>query len=278
MKQDRVIAAADLVRRPRPFGLDFTALSATEILDGLLRQPAAPGEGTRLLVTCNVDHIVQLRSDPLFRAAYRSAWMVTADGTPVYLCARIHRPELTGRIAGSDLIAALLTRFNSERHRPFFICANAGVAERLARRLVAAGFDTGAASFAAPPFGFEHDPVYSAVLAGRIREHRTTHLIIGLGAPKSEVWAHQWRAALGDCYVLPVGAGLEYAVGAKRRAPRLLRRIGLEWAWRVMLEPRRLFRRYAIDSWAFLAAIREDADGRSILERDSSARAARGFR
>jgi N-acetylglucosaminyldiphosphoundecaprenol N-acetyl-beta-D-mannosaminyltransferase len=266
LKQDRVIAAGDpVISPPRPFGIDFTLQSAAEITEQLVRRPVPSGQGTLLLATCNVDHIVRLRRDAAFRAAYRSAWTVTADGMPVYLYAKLHRRDLHGRIAGSDLIAALLERFDPGRHRPFFVCANAGVAERLQARLSAWGFDATTAGFATPPHGFESDIDYSLELAQRIRRHRSTHLAMGLGAPKSEVWAHRWRHMLGDCYVLPVGAGLEYAVGAKRRAPRLVRRAGLEWAWRMLLEPRRLFRRYAIDSWGFVAAIREDRRGGSIL-------------
>ena len=68
--------------------------------------------------------------------------------------------------------------------------------------------------------------------------------------------------------MLPVGAGLEYSVALKRRAPRVLRRAGFEWAWRLLQEPRRLFRRYAVKSWPFLAVIRDDLRGRPLLARD----------
>ena len=265
MKQDHAFPTVEARPFPRPFGIDFTPLSADEILDGLLQRPVATGEGTRLLLTCNVDHIVQLRRDPDFRDAYRSAWMITADGTPVYLYARRHRPDLQGRIAGSDLIEALLARFDAGSHRPFFICADIDVAEGLQKQLIARGFDRTMIGFATPPFGFERDCRYSLELAKRVHEHGTTHLAIGLGAPKSETWAHRFRHELGDCYVMPVGAGLEYAVGTKRRAPKVLRQVGFEWAWRVALEPRRLFQRYAIASWGFVAAIRQDRPGRSIL-------------
>ena len=159
----------------------------------------------------------------------------------------------------------LIERFDPSRHRPFFVCPNQGVADALATRLAADGIP---AAFAAPPFGFESDPDYGRSLTERIRGHGTTHLIFGLGAPKSEIWAHRHRHLIGDCYVLPVGAGLEYATGQKRRAPAALRHVGLEWAWRVLNEPRRLFRRYAVDSWPFLAAIWDDLHGRPVLIRD----------
>lgn len=254
-----------IVPTPGPFGLDLTTLSAAEIADLLLDQPPPAGDGPRLIVTANVDHIVCLRRSPAFRAAYRSAWLTTADGMPVYLYARWRGVRLRERAPGSDLIATLIRRFEPSRHRPFFVCANQGVADALAARLSA---DLIPAAFAAPPFGFEADPAYCRTLCERIRSHGTTHLVFGLGAPKSEIWAHRHRDLIGDCYVLPVGAGLEYATCLKRRAPAAVRRVGLEWVWRLLLEPRRLFRRYAVDSWPFLAAIWDDLHGRPVLIRD----------
>ena len=263
MREYRVIDPS-----PRPFGVDFSLLPAGAIADRLLTTPVGPGDAPRLVLTSNVDHIVCLRRDAAFRAAYRSAWLITADGMPVYLFARLRGVPLNGRAPGSDLIAMVIDRFASGRHRPFFVCASVGVAEALSARLARRGFASGCAGFAAPPFGFEEDEAYSRDLAHRIRGHGTTHLVFGLGAPKSEIWAYHHRHLIGGCYVLPVGAGLEYIVGLKRRAPKVLRRIGLEWAWRLLHEPRRLFRRYAIDSWPFLAAVWDDLHGRPVLIQD----------
>jgi N-acetylglucosaminyldiphosphoundecaprenol N-acetyl-beta-D-mannosaminyltransferase len=246
----------------------LTSLGITEIAQILLDRPIAPGLPARLIVTSNVDHVVCLRRNEDFRAAYGSAFIVTADGMPVFLYARLRGTRIRRRAPGSDLIAILIDRFDCTRHRPFFVCANAGVAEALSDRLSWRGFAPGCAAFAAPPFGFEDDEAYSRDLGNRIRGHGTTHLVLGVGAPKSEVWAHRHRPLIGSCYVLPVGAGLEYAVDLKRRAPAVLRRVGLEWAWRLVLEPKRLFRRYAIDSWPFLAAIRDDLRGRPLVVRE----------
>jgi N-acetylglucosaminyldiphosphoundecaprenol N-acetyl-beta-D-mannosaminyltransferase len=268
VKEFGAITAAELQAATPPFGIEFTTLSADEIVECLLNQPVQPGDEPRLLLTTNVDHIARLRNDAQFRAAYRASWLVTADGMPIYLYARLRQGRLKGRITGSDLIATLIDRFDPARHRPFFVCANLAVACMLQQRLLARGFDAAGAAFAAPPFGFEADPEYSAALAARVLRHSTTHLVLGVGAPKSETWAHRHRRELGSCYVLPVGAGLEYAVGLKHRAPPALRRCGFEWAWRVAQEPRRLFRRYAIESWPFLAAVWADARGRPLLHQD----------
>jgi N-acetylglucosaminyldiphosphoundecaprenol N-acetyl-beta-D-mannosaminyltransferase len=268
VREYRAISADGLRAASPPFGVEFTTLSAAEILACLLDDPVPKGDDPRLLVTSNVDHIVRLRRDAQFRAAYRSAWLATADGMPVYLYARRRQEGIKGRVTGSDLIATLVDRFDPGLHRPFFICADPAVCCGLRARLSANGFDSDAADFVTPPFGFELDEDYSEALATRIRERGTTHLVMGVGAPKSEIWAYRHRRLLGSCYVLPVGAGLEYAIGLKRRAPVALRRTGFEWAWRLAQEPRRLFRRYAIDSWPFLAAMWDDARGRPLLYQD----------
>ncbi len=269
MKEEREIVADDRFRPfHHPFGLKFTTLSKDEIVGALLGAPLRPGQEPRLIITANVDHVVRLRHDAAFRAAYRSAWMITPDGMPVYLYARLWCPDLRGRIAGSDLIGPLIDGFDPGLHRPFFVCAREALARELQARLVRRGFNPAAAGFAAPSFGFEDDRDASLDLAHRIRAHGTTHLVMGLGAPKSEVWVDRHRRFIGSCYVLPVGAGLEFLVGAKRRAPLALQAVGLEWAWRLGQEPRRLCRRYLVESWPFLAAIRDDLRGRSLLERD----------
>jgi len=132
------------------------------------------------------------------------------------------------------------------------------VAQNLVSHLVSRGFSCDSVGFDVPPFGFESDKIYSSDLANRIREHRTTHLFMGVGAPKSELWVYVHRGELGDCYALCVGAALDFFAGEKRRAPVWMQTFGLEWVWRLLHEPGRLFRRYLINSWAFLAAIGRD--------------------
>jgi len=140
----------------------------------------------------------------------------------------------------------------------FFLCGSMTTATKIRIRLIGRGFPSEHLDFEAPPFGFERNVDYSKELARRIRVHGTTHLILGVGAPKSEIWAHRYRNELGDCYVLAVGAALDMFVGERWRAPPWVRRIGLEWFWRFAQEPRRLFRRYFVDSWGFIWAVWKD--------------------
>jgi N-acetylglucosaminyldiphosphoundecaprenol N-acetyl-beta-D-mannosaminyltransferase len=240
------------------FGINFSPLDMKALIGVFTEAPVPGGAGTRLVVTANVDHVVNLVRNERFRAAYRAAWVATADGAPVALYARLRGAPIPGRVSGADLFPALMRALSPGRHRPYFLVSRPATGERLREWLVARGFDAQSVGIECPPFGFERDLTFSADLARRIREHGTTHLVLGVGAPKSEVWVHDWHAELGDCYAFAVGAGVDFFVGNERRAPVWMQHCGLEWVWRFAREPRRLFRRYFVDSWMFPVAIKND--------------------
>lgn len=240
------------------FGLMFSALTRAELARAIEREPVPAGAGPRIVCTANVDHIVHLHTDAAFRAAYAAAWAITADGMPVYAYARTRGERVPGRVTGSDLVSDLVGVLSPQRHSCFFIASRPDIAEALRNAMTSRGFAADRLTFAVPPFGFENDPAYSADLASEIRRCGTTHLFVGVGAPKSEIWTNRHRDQIGDCYVLNAGAALEYSCGLRQRAPSWIQRTGLEWLWRFGGEPRRLFRRYFVDSWTFLAAIQRD--------------------
>lgn len=239
-------------------GTDFSALTRDKLVERMLHDRIPMGEGTRLLVTANLDHLSNLARNARFRAAYANVWTATADGMPVYLYARLRVGRALERITGADLFADLMSKLEPGAGVPFFVVGHEEAGELLVHKLKSRGFTPESIAYACPNFGFENDPVASAALAKAILEHGTTHLFFGLGAPKSEVWIHEHRALLGDTYALAVGASLDFYVGLRKRAPMWMRDYGLEWAWRVMLEPRRLFKRYFIESWFALWTVAVD--------------------
>jgi N-acetylglucosaminyldiphosphoundecaprenol N-acetyl-beta-D-mannosaminyltransferase len=241
-----------------PFGLRLSALSRSQLAEVIRREPAPQGGGPRVICTANLDHIVHLQSNKELRAAYANAWTVTADGTPVFLYARLRRAPVPARVTGADLMSDLVGTLKPGSHRCFFVASSAQTSEGLCAMMLARGFRAEDIDSVVPPFGFEKDNAYSTELALRIKRHQTSHLFLGVGAPKSEIWVNKHRDLIGDCYVLNAGAGLDFACGARVRAPVWMRRSGLEWVWRFGSEPRRLFKRYFIDSWQFLGAIYND--------------------
>lgn len=172
------------------FGLRFSHLTKSSLVAVLLDRRVPPEDGAKLIVTANVDHVVNLARVTQFRDAYNFAWLIVADGAPVYAYARLRGIPLIERITGADLFLDLVTQFD-QRHRPFFVASTEEAAQRTLRKLEAAGSCTEHFAYVVPPFGFEEDEAYSDFLVHRIVKHNTTHLFMCVGSPKSEIWA--WR-------------------------------------------------------------------------------------
>jgi N-acetylglucosaminyldiphosphoundecaprenol N-acetyl-beta-D-mannosaminyltransferase len=111
---------------------------------------------------------------------------------------------------------------------------------------------------ASAPANFAEDPTAQYVLVARIAQAAPDLLIMTLGAPTSEVFIHQHSPALPPCWALCVGQALRVELGLVRRAPRRLRKLGLEWAWRCWQEPARLIPRYVQDALWFPVAVARD--------------------
>jgi N-acetylglucosaminyldiphosphoundecaprenol N-acetyl-beta-D-mannosaminyltransferase len=258
--EPHVPTTAAPAKGPLVFGIRFSGLDRPQLTE-LLTAPLPPGSGVRLVATANIDHIVHLRRNPRFRDAYASCYATTADGAPVAIYAMLRGVRIPGRVPGPDLFVSLMHAMRPGQHRPFFLVSNLKTGELLRSWLQGRGFDPQAVGFECPPFGFEKDRECSARLARLVREHGTTHLVMGVGAPKSEIWIDEWRDHLGDCYAAGIGAGVDFFVGTARRAPGWMRRIGLEWVWRLLSEPRRLGQRYLYDTIEFPKAIADDLSG-----------------
>lgn len=244
----------------RVFGLTIYPLSQQDLVREILADSGH--EGARLVATVNVDHVVTLRTDATFRNAYGWAWRITADGAPVYVYAKTVGADVKQRITGSDLFADLLPLWRPAAHRLFMLVSTEEAATRMRKIMSDRLFSPDNLTIEVPPFGFDKDQAFSERLAGRIKEFGTTHLIIAVGAPKSEKWAFVHRALLGDATILCVGAAVEFVVGLKQRSPLFMRRVGMEWFWRFLSEPKRLFNRYFIRSFRFFLAVA--ADQRSV--------------
>lgn len=240
------------------FGIEFSPLTQSQLVAEMACQKIPEGAGTRTIVTANLDHIAHLTENAEFRTAYDRAWAVTADGMPVFIYAKLRGAAGPARVPGSDLVAELLPALSPTTDRVFLVAGNWKTARRLQASLVSRNFARSHVKFAVPEFGFESDVTKSDDLAERIRGHGTTHLLFGVGAPKSEIWVDHHRHRLGNCYALCVGAGLDFLAGTKQRAPHWMRKTGLEWSWRLGQEPNRLWHRYTVHAWRFLAAVKKD--------------------
>jgi N-acetylglucosaminyldiphosphoundecaprenol N-acetyl-beta-D-mannosaminyltransferase len=234
------------------FGVAIDAVRMEDAVRQVQSWVDAPSSSCRYIVTPNADHTVMLQEHEGLRAAYHGADLVLADGFPVILASRLLGRRLPERVAGSDLVPALFAEASPDRPlRTFLLGAAPGVADRAAKRVQASFPGVMIVGTYSPPFGFERDQVEQERIFARLRSAKPDILVIGLGAPKQEVWVHAHRDEIKVPVALCVGATIDFLAGEKLRAPKWLQHLHLEWFYRMMSEPRRLVGRYARDAWVF---------------------------
>lgn len=230
-------------------GVRVDVLSLDEATTRVLELIAEPAETCRYVVTPNLDHAVLLDDSAPFRAAYADAALSLADGTPLLWAARLDGQRLPERVAGSDLGPRVLASVPGGT-RVFLLGGSEEASSRAAENVAQNYPNVKLVGRASPPFGFERDPSISAALVAEVRQSGAELVIVGLGAPKQELWVHAHRRELGGTVALCIGATIDFLAGTKRRAPRWMQKSGLEWLHRAASEPRRLALRYAKDALA----------------------------
>lgn len=218
------------------------------------REPRAP----HTVITLNAALLCGIRRDAALRRACRSGDLIVPDGMPVVWTSRLAGVPLPGRVAGVDLMSRLLEAASRERLSVYLLGARKDVVETLAERcardhpgLVIAGARDGY---------FDRDQD-QAVVDG-IRRSSPHMLFVGMPSPFKETWCEERRAELGVPVIMGVGGSFDVLAGKLRRAPRLAQALGLEWTWRLAMEPRKLWRRYLITNSEYLLLA-----AREVIER-----------
>jgi len=180
---------------------------------------------------------------------------VLADGVPVLWASRLLGKPIREKISGSDLTVWLAEQFNVTGHSLFLLGAAPGVADEAARVFRQRHPNLTIAGTYCPPMGFENDPDEIAKAIACVRAAQPDVCLVALGLPKQEWWMHQHGEACGVPVMIGIGASLDFVAGTLKRAPRWMQKTGTEWLWRVLTEPRRLWRRYFDDGRLFLALL-----------------------
>jgi len=233
------------------FGLSFNACTleqATELI-------VAAGESHRkgLVDTPNVDHLVQMDEDKEMRQLFEHAMFSFADGMPLVWFSKLFmQSPLPERVTGADLLPSVAHMAADRGVKLFFLGGNPGVAEQAATALTQLNPGLQVVGAYSPPFGFEHDEQESTRIVTMINESGADILFVGVGAPKQEKWAGSHLSELHTGPVLGVGASFDFAAGTVKRAPLFFQRSGLEWLWRLLKEPTRMWERYIIRDSRFV--------------------------
>ncbi len=225
-----------------------TMEAAIQLLFGWMQDDAP----CRYVVTPNVDHIVKLQRDAAMRAAYGDASLVVADGWPLVAASKLVGKPLPERVAGSDLVPALLDVGRAIRdYRVYLLGAAPGVGKVAAERIESRWPGVNVCGVSSPPLGFEHSREECDGIVAAIDAAAPHLLIVGLGAPKQEIWLYQHASRLNARVAICAGATIDFLAGVQQRAPKWIQQLRLEWFYRMAREPRRLAGRYAHDAIVF---------------------------
>lgn len=232
--------------------LDVDVVTFAEALERIASMVESMAGGA--VFTPNVDHVVKAERDAAFREAYARADLSLADGMPLVWASRLLGPSLPEKVSGSDLLLPLMQLAAQRRWRVYLVGGGPGVADETGQRLRAehgvqiVGTDS-------PVVGPDGAADRSERTLERLRAARPDLVLVALGTPKQERWIDRFADQLAPAVVIGVGASFDFLTGRIRRAPAWMSRAGLEWLFRLALEPGRLWRRYLVDDPAFIGIV-----------------------
>lgn len=196
------------------------------------------------IATINLDHLTKLRSNPVFLAAYVRQNIIVTDGNPIVWLSYLARKPVS-LVPGSDLVLPLV-EVAVRTDRPVVLlgsteAALTKAAHHLQQRVPQVRF----ARKIAPMLGFDPTGDAAKAIMREINEVGPCLCLVALGAPKQEVFTALGRELAPQAGFANVGAGVDFLAGDQVRAPKWVRKLALEWAWRMMQDPKRLMPRYA---------------------------------
>ncbi len=238
------------------WGVPFSRLTLAETLRQI---DALIGAGRpSYFITANLNYNMLTARHPELAAVNEQAALVLCDGMPMVWWSRLTNTPLPERVAGSELIYALSKWAAIKGHRIYFLGGAPGVAQAAADKLQDRYPDLQVAGVDCPPFR-PLRPAEEASLLQRIRASRADIVYLALGQPKGELWMARLREHMGSAVCVQLGASFDFVAGGIPRAPIWMQRVGLEWAFRLAHEPRRLARRYWNNGLFLLDQVTRDA-------------------
>ncbi|MFS8148251.1 WecB/TagA/CpsF family glycosyltransferase [Rhizobium sp. BR 249] len=196
--------------------------------------------------------VVRCQDDPELRSIHNRAFLVTPDGMPLVWALKRAGHSESDRVYGPDLMLSVFEAGTSKGIRHFLYGATDETLQQLQARLLARFPKAEIAGTYAPPF-HKLSPQEEADIADRLNRSGADIIWVGLSSPKQELWMARMRDRLDASMLIGVGAAFDFHAGLKRQAPRIIQRSGFEWAFRLLCEPRRLWRRYALVVPAFIS-------------------------
>jgi N-acetylglucosaminyldiphosphoundecaprenol N-acetyl-beta-D-mannosaminyltransferase len=237
---------AGIIEKIRVLNVSIDNLSQNELLQQLEKHGG-------VVFTPNVDHMVKLQKDPEFYQVYQHSNYIICDSKILCFTSKLLGQPIREKISGSDFFPAFYRYYSGcEDMKIFLLGAAEGVAQKAQNRInQEVGREMVVGSYS-PPFGFEKDEAECQNILELIEQSGATVLAVGLGAPKQEKWIAKYKGQLSNIKIfLAIGATIDFEAGEKSRAPKWMSESGLEWLYRLVTEPKRLWKRYLVESLPF---------------------------
>jgi N-acetylglucosaminyldiphosphoundecaprenol N-acetyl-beta-D-mannosaminyltransferase len=186
---------------------------------------------------------------------YTSADVVMCDGVPVQWASKFLGTPLKQRLTGFDFFPHFIQHCAQKNYSVYFLGAKEGVAKQLATQYQSRYPGIRVAGYYTPPFAAAFSEEQNAVMHSAINAVKPDVLFVSLTAPKQDIWIHQQLEQLNVKLAIGVGAAFDSEAGSLKRAPILVQQLGLEWFYRFLQEPRRMFRRYFIEAPVFVPLV-----------------------
>jgi exopolysaccharide biosynthesis WecB/TagA/CpsF family protein len=238
------------MKKVNMFGVSIDNVTIDEVFSAIDQLIEEDGKG--YVVTPNVDHVVKLTKDSLFKEIYDQAFLVLNDSMILKRAGKLLGHPMKEKISGSDLFPLLCEHASHKNYKLFFLGGLEGVAEKAKEELLKKYPTVQVVGTYSPPFGFENDEIELEHMISLINEEKPDILFVGLGAPKQEKFTYRYSGLYTANVTLCIGASFDFQAGSIKRAPRWMQRSGLEWFYRFIKEPKRLFKRYFVDDVHFI--------------------------
>lgn len=232
-------------------GIEIDKYSFDEVTERIVDHALTSG-APEYVVTPNAQHILTLQKDAHFREIYRKAFLVVPDGVSLLWSAKFLRTPLNGRVNGTDLFERVCAVAQEKGLKLFFLGGRPGAAELAKETLQARHPGLKIVGTHCPPYGFESQPAELALINAKIKAAAPDILFVGLGAPKQESWIYDNYQNLNVPISVGIGVSFELVANMVQRAPVWMQKWGLEWLFRLIVEPQRLWKRYIMGNPQFI--------------------------
>ncbi len=208
-----------------------------------------------VVYTPNVQHYYLYKNDSNFKKAYDNCHISLADGMGIVWGVKFFNGKTIEKISGSDIFVDVFQKTLIREKRIFLLGAAPGIAEKAAQILSKGKTTENLVETYSPSMNFINNHEEMHTLTQKINSFKPHILFVALGTPKQENWIYEYRNKINVNILIGVGASFDFVAGVQKRAPVFLQNIGLEWLFRLILNPKHLLTRYAVTNTFFLFSI-----------------------